>query len=78
MSSSNRLSRSRRRSYERSNYGSSRQDSRFNDTPPRFANRRTNGEGIRDTWDDKNGYQPRRESGGSRQGRSGNYGESNC
>lgn len=80
MSSSNRNSRSRRRSYERSNYGSNRQDTRFNDTPPRFASRRTNGEGVREpTWgDDKNSYQPRRENGGTRPGRSGNYGKCQC
>ena len=75
MSSSNRHSRNRRRSYERSNYGSGGQDSRYTNTPPRFANRRPNGDGLRDNWDNKNGYHSRRETGGPRQGSSGNYGE---
>ena len=80
MSSSNRH-RARRRSYERSNYNSysgSRQDSSsryINDTPPRFANRRTNnGDTSRDPWDDKGGYQNRREGGVQRQSRGGSYG----
>jgi hypothetical protein len=72
MSSGNRH-RPRRKSNERSTYGS-RQDvtsSRYaNDPPPRFANRRTNGDSPRDSWD---GYQARREGGQRQQNRVGSF-----
>lgn len=82
MSSGNRH-KPRRRSHERSSYGS-RQDitssSRYNEPPPRFANRRTNGDGGRESWDEggrrDGGHQTRRDGGGgSRQARTGTFGK---
>lgn len=81
MSSGNRH-KPRRRSHERSSYGS-RQDitsSRYNEPPPRFANRRTNGDGGRESWDEGSrrdgGHQTRRDGGGgSRQARTGTFGK---